>query len=141
MRRIAFDLDETLGTPKIDSCSQMIGWQIRSGSVELLERLQKHFSLCIWSVSSRQYVNKAIANGLGRWFSETYSWDELPTAWKDIRRINADYLVDDSSHHRDAARKFGIESAYIVVPSYGSPEDVADPLGWVRQIESIVFAN
>jgi hypothetical protein len=27
-----------------------------------------------------------------------------------------------------------------VVPAYGSPEDTADPLGWVRQVEAAVGA-
>ena len=31
-----------------------------------------------------------------------------------------------------------MESAYIVVPAYGSPEDSADPLGWVRLVEAAV---
>jgi FMN phosphatase YigB (HAD superfamily) len=40
-------------------------------------------------------------------------------------------LVDDSPHHREAASRLGLAAAYIVVPAYGSPEDQADPLGWV----------
>jgi hypothetical protein len=137
MRRIAFDLDETLGVPIIVS-STMINWQLRPGCEDLLKSIRSQFDLCLWSVSSRQYVDKALSFGLEAWFTETYSWDELPVAWKDVRRIRADYLVDDSPHHREAARGLGLESAYIVVPQYGSPEDDAAPLAWVRQVEAAI---
>lgn len=137
MPRIAFDLDETLGVPVIHGAT-MIDWQIRPGCLELLAQLRDQFELCVWSVSNRRYVDKALSFGLGAWFSKSYSWDELPVPWKDVRRIGADFLVDDSPHHREAARSFGLESAYIVVPQYGSPEDAADPLGWVRLIETTV---
>ena len=137
MRRIAFDLDETLGVPIIDG-STMIGWQMRSGCEELLDGLRSRFELCLWSVSSRRYVDKALSFGLQTWFTETYSWDELPVRWKEVRQIRADYLVDDSPHHREAARGLGLESAYILVSQYGSPEDVEEPLAWVRQVENAV---
>jgi hypothetical protein len=44
-------------------------------------------------------------------------------------------LVDDSPHHREAAAKHGLADRYVVVPVYGSPEDAADPLAWVRLVE------
>ncbi len=137
MRRIAFDLDETLGVPLIDGAN-IIGWQLRPGCADLLDRLLPEFSLVLWSVSSRRYVDKALSFGLKRWFAESHSWDELPARWKDVRQLRADFLVDDSRHHREAAERFGLAAAYIVVPAYGSPEDVADPLGWVRLVESTV---
>ena len=77
-------------------------------------------------------MDKALSFGLKRWFAESHSWDELPAPWKDVRRLGADFLVDDSPHHREAAERFGLAAAYIVVPPYGSPEDVADPLASVR---------
>jgi hypothetical protein len=84
-------------------------------------------------------VDRALSFGLGQWFAETYSWDEVPSPWKDVRRIRADFLVDDSPHHRDAALKHGLGAeAYIVIPGYGSPEDSADPLAWARQVEAAV---
>jgi hypothetical protein len=64
--------------------------------------------------------------------------DELPGAWKDVRRIEADLLVDDSPHHREAAAKHGLADRYLVVPVYGSPEDTASPLEWVRLIEQVL---
>ncbi len=137
MRRLAFDLDETLGVPVIDGAT-MIGWQIRPGCVELLASLRPTFTLCLWSVSSRRYVDKALSFGLSNWFAESYSWDEVPARWKDIRQIKGDFLVDDSPQHREAARAFGLESAYVVVPQYGSPEDSGDPLAWVRLVEAAV---
>ena len=137
MQRIAFDLDETLGVPLIDGAT-MVGWQNRPGCLELLTRLRSRFTLCLWSVSNRRYVDKAISFGLGDWFAESYSWDELPARWKDVRQIRVDFLVDDSPHHRESARALGLESAYIVVPQYGSPEDAADPLAWVRLVETAV---
>ena len=137
MRRIAFDLDETLGVPVIDG-AVMVGWQTRPGCLELLASLRSRFVLCLWSVSSRRYVDKALSFELASWFAETYSWDEIPARWKDVRQIKADFLVDDSPMHLEAARKLGIDAAYILVPQYGSREDADDPLGWVRLVESAV---
>ncbi len=137
MRRIAFDLDETLGVPLIDG-PNVVGWQLRPGCAELLDRLRSDFELVLWSVSPRRYVDKALSFGLGRWFSESHSWDELPAQWKDVRRLRADFLVDDSPHHREVAERFGLAAAYILVPAYGSPEDIADPLAWVRVVEAAV---
>jgi hypothetical protein len=135
MKRIAFDLDETLGVPLIEG-STIVGFQVRPGCLDLLARLQPHFVLCLWSVSSRRYIDKVLSYELGSWFMETYSWDELPGAWKDVRRIGADLLVDDSPHHREKGLIHGLADHYVVVPIYGSPEDVADPLAWVRQVEA-----
>lgn len=132
--RIAFDLDETLGVPVVDSAN-VIGWQMRAGCAELLQRLHTRAELCLWSVAGRRYVETALSFGLGQWFSSVYTWDELPGPWKDIRRIRANFLVDDSPHHREAAQREGIEAGYIVVPAYGTPEDSADPMEWVRLVE------
>jgi hypothetical protein len=137
LRRIAFDLDETLGVPLIEG-PNLVGWQMRPGCAELLDRLQAESSLLLWSVSPRQYVDKALSFGLRRWFAESHSWDEIPARWKDIRQLRADFLVDDSPHHRETAERFGLEAAYIVVPAYGSPEDTADPLAWVRLVETTI---
>ena len=131
--RIAFDLDETLGLPRTDG-GRVVGWHVRSGCLELLAELHAAATLCLWTVSSRRYVDRALSFGLGEWFEEVYSWDEMPVRWKDVRRIGVDFLVDDSPEHQDAARPFGLESAYIVVPPYGSPADAADPLQWARQV-------
>jgi hypothetical protein len=83
-------------------------------------------------------VDKALSFGLRKWFAETYSWDELPAPWKDVRLIQANFLVDDSPHHKEAAKAVGLEASYIVVPQYGGPEDADDPLGWARQVEAAV---
>jgi len=134
MKRIAFDLDETLGVPLIQG-NAIVSFQCRPGCLDLLGRLQPRFTLCLWSVSGRPYLDKCLSFGLSGWFVETYSWDELPVAWKDIRRIGADFLVDDSAQHREVATRHGMADRYIVVPMYGSPEDTADPLSWVRLVE------
>jgi hypothetical protein len=134
MRRIAFDLDETLGVPLIEG-NAIVGFQTRPGCLALLERLRPHFTLCLWSVSSRRYVEKCLSFGLSDWFAEAYSWDELPASWKDVRRIGADLLVDDSPHHREVAATQGLADRYVVVPVYGGPEDTADPRAWVRLVE------
>jgi hypothetical protein len=139
LRRIAFDLDETLGVPLIEG-QDVAGWQMRPGCAGLLDRLRPEFELVLWSVSPRRYVDKALSFGLGRWFVESHSWDELPARWKDVRQVRADFLVDDSPHHR-AAERVGLATAYIVVPAYGSPEDVADPLAWVRLVEAAVVRD
>jgi NLI interacting factor-like phosphatase len=134
MRRIAFDLDETLGVPLIEG-DAIVGFQARPGCLELLDRLRPRCTLCLWSVSSRRYVEKCLSYGLSAWFGETYTWDELPAAWEDVRRIGADLLVDDSPHHRETAAKHGLADRYLIVPAYGGPEDAADPLAWVRLVE------
>ena len=135
MRRIAFDLDETLGVPRIDG-NNIVGWNFRDGCAELLTTLQNDFTLCLWSVSSRRYVNLALSFGLNQWFADSYSWDEVATSWKDISQIDVDFLIDDSPHHRETAVLYGLGDAYIVIPAYGSPDDVADPFAWVRLVES-----
>ncbi len=137
MKRIAFDLDETLGVPLIEG-SNIVGFQVRPGCLELLERLRGRFTLVLWSVSNRRYLDKVLSFGLASWFAETYSWDELPSPWKYVRRLNADLLIDDSPHHREAAARHGLADSYVVVPVYGGPEDVADPLAWVRLVEQAV---
>lgn len=137
MPKIAFDLDETLGVPLTDG-RNLFGWQLRPGCSELLERIRQDFAVCLWSVAGRQYVDKALSFGLEKWFKEVYTWDELPGRWKDIRRIGASFLVDDSKHHRDEAARQGLGSRYIVVPAYGSPKDNADPLAWIRLVEAAI---
>jgi hypothetical protein len=137
MKRIAFDLDETLGVPIIEG-SAIVGFQVRPGCLELLERLRGRCTLLLWSVSGRRYLDRCLSFGLAGWFAQTYSWDEMPASWKDVRRIEADLLVDDSPHHREAAASHGLASRYVVVPVYGGPEDAADPLAWVRLVERAV---
>jgi hypothetical protein len=137
MKLVAFDLDETLGVPLIEG-DAIVGFSMRPGCAELLGRLRDRFELVIWTVSSRRYLDKVMAFGLGEWFLRTYSWDEQPAAWKDVRQIGADWLIDDSPHHREAAARHGTADRYVVVPAYGSPEDDADPLGWVALVERAV---
>lgn len=134
MKRIAFDLDETLGVPIIEG-STIVGFQIRPGCLELLERLWGRFTLVLWSVSGRRYLDRCLSFGLAGRFAETYSWDEMPASWKDVRQIKADLLIDDSPHHREAAARHGLADRYVVVPVYGGPEDAADPLAWVWLVE------
>src|SRR5262249_17351135 len=84
--RVAFDLDETLGVPMITS-NAITGFHARPGCIDLLRELRDHYFLVLWSVSKRSYVDKALAGGLAAFFAQTYSWDEMPCEWKDIRRI------------------------------------------------------
>jgi hypothetical protein len=137
LRRIAFDLDETLGVPMTDGRG-VVAWQMRPGCADLLDRLRPKFEVVLWSVSPRRYVDQALAAGLDRWSAESHLWDEVPARRKDVWRLRADWLVDDSPHHAQAAAEFGLASRYIVVPAYGSPEDAADPLAWVRLVEAAV---
>src|SRR5262249_59350023 len=133
LRRIAFDLDETLGVPLIEG-PNVVGWQMRPGCAELLDRLRPRFELVLWSVSPRRYVDKALSFGLGRWFAESHSWDEVPARWKDVRQLRADFLVDDSPHHREAAEPLRLAAAYVGVPAYRGPVDGADPPGGGRPV-------
>lgn len=138
--RVAFDLDETLGVPVIQN-NEITGFQARTGCVELLEKLSCEFTLCLWSVSNRGYVEKVLAFGLKQFFKEIYSWDEVPWTWKDVRKLNMDYLIDDSPSYWEEAKKHGIENRYIVVSAYGSPDDMKDPLMWVRTVEEVLLKD
>ena len=136
--RIAFDLDETLGIPKLDN-DQITGFHIRIGALPLLDDLAPHYTLCLWSVSTRSYVDKVLAFGLGAYFAETYSWDEQPVEWKDVRRLDLAYLIDDSPHHQEMALQHGISERYIIVSMTGCQEDDNAPLAWVKQIEKTLL--
>src|SRR5215510_2215631 len=137
-RRIAFDLDETLGVPRIAE-NTIVGFHLRPGCAELLDRLRPEFVLCLWTVSPRRYLDQILSFGLRDFFKETYSWDERPCRWKDVRKLRLEYLIDDSPEHREEARKYGLADRYIVAPAFGSREDGADPLLWVRIIEEIIL--
>lgn len=138
--RIAINLDETLGVPLINN-ERITGFQVRDGAIELLNSLRKRYALVLWSAGDRSYVNKLLSYGLRRYFREVYAWDDIPDPWKDIRRIKVRYLIDDSDHHQQLAARegLGLEAHYIVVPAFGSPEDLRDPLSWTRQIREMLL--
>ena len=137
-KRIAFDLDETIGVPVIDGI-EIVGFRFREGCIDFLKKLQKDFDLILWTVSNRRYVEKVLSFGLNQFFVETYSWDDISTSWKDVRKINADYLIDDSKNHFEEAQKNGIADQYIVIEPFGSPKDFENPLYWIEQIEEVLF--
>ncbi|MGF1528386.1 MAG: NIF family HAD-type phosphatase [Candidatus Competibacterales bacterium] len=133
---LAIDLDETLGATLTDGRA-MTGFQLRKGCIELLHELKSDYRLALWSVGNRSYVDKALKYArLKRFFSVSYSWDELAVSWKDIRLIGAACLIDNSEHHYEEARQHGLEENYIIVPSFGSATDVRDPLKWVQVIRT-----
>lgn len=131
MARIAFDLDETLATPIIGEDGAVASFQWRGGAHALLEELSRDHELVLWSVSPRVYVNKALEAGLSAYMSASYSWDEVPCSFKDIRKIGADWLVDDSAEYKQQAEASGIGGRYIQVPAIGSPEDRIEPSAWL----------
>ena len=134
-RRLAFDLDETLGTAVTDGYS-LCGFNLRKGCCSLLEELSKSNEIVLWTASNRNYLDKALYyTKLGRYFIKTYAWEDVPQRWKDVRTLNVDFLIDDSEHHRQCATQFGITSRYIIVPAYGSKEDIADELLWINVIK------
>ncbi len=135
--KIAFDLDETLGTIITDGNS-IIGFNIRSGCIELLTELKTKYCLALWTVSNRSYVEKVLNYGLRQFFDEIYTWDEISDNWKDIRKINASYLIDDSEFYREKAKQYGLESKYIIIPGYGSNEDIENDMLWVTKIKQII---
>lgn len=136
--RVAFDLDLTLGQAVIHPLSnEVLGFHLRPGCVELLEKLAPRYTLCLWSISSRWYVERVLAFGLRQFFAETYSWDQLPAEWKDIRKIEAAYLIDDNPGYRVRATQEGIDpNRYIVVPPCGSSEDLEDTSLWRRVLRA-----
>lgn len=139
--RIAIDLDCMLGETIIHELSnEILGFRIRPGCQALLESLRHHFTLCLWSTSNRWYVDEVLAFGLKSYFDETYAGDEIAGDWKDIRKISVLCLVDDNPYHRAAAEKEGITpDAYIVIPSFGSPDDQGDPSRWIQIIETALL--
>jgi hypothetical protein len=136
---VAFDLDETLGVPLTDGQS-VVGFQMRRGCGELLIDLRQYYTLVLWSVSSRRYVDKALDHGLRGFFEKTYSWDEQPFRWKDVRVLGVDWLVDDSEQHRQEASRCGIDAnQYILVPAFGSADDEANPLAWAQHVRAMLL--
>ena len=136
--RIALNLDETLGVPLIQN-ERITGFQMRDGAIELLNSLRKRYFLVLWSVGDRSYVNKLLSYGLRRYFREIYTWEDFFDNWKDIRQIKVRYLIDDSDYHQQLAEREGFGQQYIVVPSFGSPEDLRDPQGWAKQIREALL--
>lgn len=130
MAKIAFDLDETLATPIVDERGVIESFQWRSGAFEFLEELSRDHELVLWSVRPRVYVNKALDAGLSAYMSASYSWDERPHAFKDIRNIGADWLVDDSEEYKQQASAMGIGHRYIQVPAIGTRQDRTAPTAW-----------
>jgi hypothetical protein len=137
-KRVAFDLDETLGCPVIVN-GEIQGFSGRAGCLDILTRLSERYELVLWTVSNKSYVQKVMAYGLERYFSRFITWDDHPRRWKDVREFDVAYLIDDSDYHRERAGLFGTESRYIVVPPYASPGDERDPLLWVRLIEQALL--
>lgn len=117
----------------------MIDFLLREGCIGLLEKLKEHYELIIWTVSSRRYLDKVLSYKLGKYFSETYSWDELQVNWKDVRKINADFLIDDSEGYKEQAQKHNISERYLVITAYGSQRDFEDSLIWVKEIEDFLL--
>jgi hypothetical protein len=132
--RLAIDLDETLGATITNSTS-IIGFQPRTGCYEILKKLKLRYQLILWTASRRSYLNKVLVFGLGDYFQETYSWDDIAKSWKDIRHINASYLIDDDEYHLEMAQKYGLKSRYIIIPPYGSFTDEKEPHRWIWQIQ------
>jgi hypothetical protein len=56
-------------------------------------------------------------------------------------KIRADFLIDDSPHHLEHAREHNMEQGYILIPVYGTREDLTDPLLWARQIQNGLESN
>lgn len=135
--RVAFELDETLGMP-ITNGRAITGFQLRPGAADLLARLKPYHELVLWTVGSRSHVNKCLSFGLNKYFQKTFSWDDLPDRWKDVRKAQVDYLIDSNEEHRELARKLNLESKYILVPAYGSMEDEEDPTLWAHMVEDLL---
>ena len=75
VKRIAFDLDETLGVPLIEDNS-IVGFQIRPGCLELLGRLRGRFTLLLhWQL-----------------LLEVGSHDRCGMCWWDAGRLQ--FLID-----------------------------------------------
>jgi hypothetical protein len=135
--RVAFELDETLGMP-ITNGRAITGFQLRPGAADLLAHLKQQHELVLWTVGSRSHVNKCLSFGLNKYFQKTFSWDEMPDRWKDVRKTQVDYLVDSSEEHRELAHRVNLESKYILVPAYGSPEDEKDPTLWAHMVGDLL---
>ncbi len=141
--RIAIDLDHTLGEVVLNEYTgEVLHFHMRPGSLELLTRLRDRYTLCLWTISSRWYLDAVLQRGLGRYFDESYAGTEIRMAWKDIRRINVEYLIDDSEWHRNFAEKDGLDpDRYIVVPPFGGRADEEDPGLWVRLVEQALLES
>ena len=132
-QRIAFDLDETLGTAMTDG-KQLLRFHLRHGCCDLLRCLQQKYQMILWTASNRSYLTKVLQTTLlAKFFAQTYAWEDMPQRWKDIRLLDIDYLVDDSKHHQQSAPQ-ELQHRYIVVPAYGSICDTENPQLWIQII-------
>ncbi|WP_372370546.1 NIF family HAD-type phosphatase [Candidatus Uabimicrobium sp. HlEnr_7] len=137
-KRIAFDLDETLGTAISDGYN-IVGFNIRQGCLELLNFISSQHELVLWTVSNRSYLNKVLNyHNLANYFSETYAWEDVKEKWKDVRRFHLDLLIDDSNYHKQQAKQYAIEHRYIIIPEYGSPQDNSDSLLWTKLVRQAI---
>ncbi|MGE0432268.1 MAG: NIF family HAD-type phosphatase [Planctomycetota bacterium] len=138
-RRIAIDLDDTLGTAVVDAFD-VIGFTLRPGCIELLADLAQHYELVLFTAAPRRYVEKVFAfTGLGEWFAEQVTADEWPYGLKDPRFARAEFLVDDLDDHRRFGIEQGIGSQYIIIPAFGSPDDEREPDRWSRIVRDLLL--
>jgi hypothetical protein len=137
-QRIAIDLDDTLGSPMVGERS-VVGFSLRPGAQELLQRLSQRYHLVLWSVGNRSYVNKTLSSGLNKFFHESVSWDDHNEPWKDIRKLRVTHLIEANDHHAAIAKKYGVDTGYIIVPAFGSEEDDEDPYAWKNVVEEILL--
>jgi len=126
MARIAFDLDGTI-----------VGFRgerpvMRRGLLKVVRNLRRQgHTLILWTFGNRAWWREAqsIFPELRGQFHEVYTRDDLPRQTtrgrgysehvKDIRRINADVLVDNDSAHHEWAKRHGLARQYVLVETLG----------------------
>lgn len=127
MARVVFDLDGTLVGFLPDG---RLALNRRMLSVARRLREAGHV-LVLWTFGNRRWWREVARRFpvLRETFHEVYSRDELPgrrtrvpggvELVKDIRLVDGDVLVDNDESHRRWARRHGLESRYVVVPTFG----------------------
>lgn len=128
--RIVFDLDGTLVGFRSKGDQEVLALNTALVRVAQRRRAQGH-TIILWTFGNREWwrhVRKQFPV-LRTLFHEVYTRDELPgriTASggrpekvKDIRVVQGDVLIDNEPAHHAWAKRHGLASRYVQVPTFG----------------------
>ena len=135
-KRVAFDFK--IFFPPVLKGKSLVAITDRDGSEKLIKRLNQDFDLILWSTEEEGLVNEVLFFE-NHYFSEVHYWEDNAFHWKDVRAINADFLIDDDPHHLETAMTVDIWDRYILIDPFGSPKDIEEPFRWAKIIEGALY--
>lgn len=136
-KRVAIDF--RVFFPPVMKGDTPVAYIYRDGD-EIIDRLRQDFDLILWSAEKPDIVEEFL-DVERQQFAEVHFWHDNAFHWKDVREINADFLIDDDPHHLEIAMTVGIWERYILVEPLGSPKDIEDPFLWAKTIENALYAK